>query len=109
VLRHERVVLGLECGLFNELDLPNPVIGLYRRDLQRTVRLLVGRMSGEEQRTSRVTNELESVFDLDWNPSRSIYSTQLIGTCPHPLRRQAKTSAANRMHRANFVPHCGLA
>jgi hypothetical protein len=74
----------LNRGLFSELDRANPVVGLYRRDLQRTyVRLLVGRVSGEEQRTPRVANELESAFYLDWNPSyldwnpsRSIDSAQ---------------------------------
>jgi hypothetical protein len=74
----------LNRGLFSELDRANPVVGLYRRDVQRTyVRLLVGRVSGEEQRTPRVANELESAFYLDWNPSyldwnpsRSIDSAQ---------------------------------
>ena len=71
------LVRDLNRGLFSELDRANPVVGLYRRDLQRTyVRLLVGRVSGEEQRTPRVTNELESPFYLDWNPSRSIDSAQ---------------------------------
>jgi hypothetical protein len=86
------LVRDLNHGLFSELDLPNPVIGLYRRDLQRTyVRLLVGRMSGgEEQRTPRVTNELESAFDLDWNPSRSIYSTQRERHVSSPLAGAGK-------------------
>jgi hypothetical protein len=71
------LIRDLNRGLFSELDRANPVVGLYRRDLQRTyVRLLVGRVSGEEQRTPRVTNELESAFHLDWNPSRSIDSAQ---------------------------------
>jgi hypothetical protein len=71
------LVRDLNRGLFSELDRPNPVVVLYRRDLQRTyVRLLVGRVSGEEQRTPRVTNELASPFYLDWNPSQSIHPTQ---------------------------------
>ena len=71
------LVRDLNRGLFSELDRTNPVVGLYRRDLQRTyVRLLVGRVSGEEQRTPRVTNELESAFDPDWNRSRIISSVQ---------------------------------
>jgi hypothetical protein len=71
------LVRDLNRGLFNELDRAKPVIGLYRRDLQRTyARLLVGRMSGEEQRTPRVTSELESPFDLDWNPSLTIHSAR---------------------------------
>ena len=49
----------LNQGLFSELEQANAVIGLYRRDLQRTyVRLLLVRVSGEEQRTPRVANEL---------------------------------------------------
>jgi hypothetical protein len=71
------LIRDLNRGLFNELDRSNPVIGLYRRDLQRTyVHLLVGRMSGEEQRTPRAGNEPASAFDFDWIPSRSIYSAQ---------------------------------
>jgi hypothetical protein len=71
------LVRDLNRGLFSELDRPNPVVVLYRRDLQRTyVRLLVGRVSGEEQRTPRVTNELASAFLLDWNPSQSIHPAQ---------------------------------
>ncbi len=71
------LVRDLNRGLFSELDRANPIVGLYRRDLQRLyVGLLLGRVSGEEQRTPRVTNELESAFYLDWNPSRSIQSAQ---------------------------------
>ena len=66
-------VRDLNRGLFNELDGVNPVIGLYRRDLQRTyVRLLVGRASGEERLPSRAGNELEAVvLYLDWKPPPS--------------------------------------
>ena len=53
------LVRDLNRGLFSEIDRANPIVGLYRRDLQRTyVRLLVGRMSGEEQRTPRVSSLL---------------------------------------------------
>ena len=71
------LVRDLNRGLFSELDQANPIVGLYRRDLQRTyLRLLVGRVNGVEQRAPRVTSELESAFDLDWNPSRTIPSEQ---------------------------------
>jgi hypothetical protein len=71
------LVRDLNRGLFSELDQANPVVGLYRRDLQRTyVRILVGRVSGEEQRAPRVTSELESALYPDWNRSRIIPSAQ---------------------------------
>lgn len=71
------LVRDLNRGLFSELDRTNPVVGLYRRDLQRTyVRILLGRLSGDEQRTPRATDGLESVFYPDWDPSRSIPSTR---------------------------------
>jgi len=85
------LVRDLDRGLFSELDRANPVVGLYRRDLQRTyVLLLVRRVSGEEQRTPRVTNELESAFDLDWNPSRSIDSAHRERRASSPLAAAAK-------------------
>jgi hypothetical protein len=94
------LVRDLNRGLFNELDRANPIIGLYRRDLQRTyVRLLVGRMSGEEQRTPRATSELESPFDLDWNPSRITHSAP-------PERRLSPllAEAAKDQRRAQNAP-----
>jgi hypothetical protein len=85
------LVRDLDRGLFSELDRANPVVGLYRRDLQRTyVRPLVGRVRGEEQRPPRVTNELESAFYLDWNPSRSIDSAQRERRALSPLAAAAK-------------------
>jgi hypothetical protein len=85
------LVRDLNRGLFSELDRASPVVGLYRRDLQRTyVRLLVGRVSGNEQRTPRVTNELGSAFDLDWDPSRSIYSAARERRVSSLLARAAK-------------------
>jgi hypothetical protein len=85
------LVRDLNRGLFSELDRPNPVVVLYRRDLQRTyVRLLVGRVSGEEQRTPRVSNELASAFHLDWNPSQSIPPTQRERHVSSPLAGAAK-------------------
>jgi hypothetical protein len=57
------LVRDLNRGLFSELEQATPVIGVYRRDLQRTyVRLLGGRISGEDQRTPRVTGAMESAL-----------------------------------------------
>jgi hypothetical protein len=94
------VVRDLNQGLFGELLRAHPVVGLYRRDLQRAyVRLLVGRMSGAEQRTPRVTNELASPFYLDWNPSQS--------TDPAPRGRRVSSllsAAAKDQRREQNAP-----
>jgi Met-zincin len=64
----------LNRGLFSDLDQKHPVVGLYRRELQRTyVRVLVSRASGEDQRAPRVTSDQPSSLDLDWNSSRSLF------------------------------------
>ena len=85
------LVRDLNRGLFSELDRANPVVGLYRRDLQRVyVSLLAGRASGEERRAPHAGNELQSAFDLDWNPSRSIHSAQHERRVSSPLAGIAK-------------------
>ncbi len=84
------LVRDLNRGLFSELDGANPVISLYRRDLQRTyVRLLVGRASGEERLTPRAGNELDAVFRLDWKPLRS-YPAQREAGVALPLAEAGK-------------------
>ena len=89
------LVRDLNRGLFSEIDRANPVVGLYRRDLQRTyVRLLVGRMSGEEQRTPRP--ELASA-SLDWNPSRMVPSER-------PKRRLSSLCWPKNMRREQNAP-----
>lgn len=56
----------LNHGLFIELERPNPVIGLYRRDLQRAyVRLLVSLSSSQGRAPRGPSNEMESSFYLD--------------------------------------------
>ena len=85
------LVRDLNRGLFSELDRATPVIGLYRRDLQRTyVRLLVGRVSGEEQRTPRVSGALESASYFYGNPSRDISSAQQEPGVSTPITESAK-------------------
>jgi hypothetical protein len=87
------LIRDLNLGLFNELDRSTPVIALYRRDLQRTyVRLLIGPMTGEEQRTPRAINDAASAsaFDFDWNPSRGIHSGQRERGVSSPLAEAAK-------------------
>jgi len=66
----------LNRGLFSELDRATPVIGLYRRDLQRIyVRLLVRRVSGEET-GPRALAALESAFNFYGNSLRDTSSAQ---------------------------------
>jgi hypothetical protein len=59
------LIRDLNHGLFTELDVPNPVISLYRRDEQRAyVRLLVTLATGEGRATRGASNELEESFYL---------------------------------------------
>ncbi|MEO8628014.1 MAG: zinc-dependent metalloprotease [Betaproteobacteria bacterium] len=85
------LVRDLNRGLFSELDQAMPVIDLYRRGLQRSyVQVLVGRVSGEEQRTPRIGNELESAIDPDWNLVPSSYSVQHERRMSSPVAGAAK-------------------
>jgi hypothetical protein len=74
------LIRDLNRGLFSELEAAHPVVGLYRRDLQRAyVRLLVNRFSGDERTPLRASKEIEVTPDyLDWMPSQR-----------HPARRDA--------------------
>jgi hypothetical protein len=96
------LVRDLNRGLFSELDGANPVIGLYRRDLQRTyVRLLVGRASGEERLPSRAGNELEAVLNLDWKPLPS-HSAQREAGVPFLLAEAGKDQRRNQNAPSEF-------
>jgi hypothetical protein len=83
------LVRDLTRALFSELDRAKPVVGLYRRDLQRTyARLLASHISGEEQRKPRVTNGLASITYLDWNPQREWRVSSLLEGVAEDQRRE---------------------
>jgi hypothetical protein len=91
------LVRDLNRALFSELDRANPVVGLYRRDLQRTyVRLLAGHISGEEQRKPRVANEPESASYLDWNPQRERRVSPLLAGVSKDQRREQNAPSEYR-------------
>ena len=77
------LIRDLNRGLFKELETTRPVLGLYRRGLQRLyVTLLVGRMRGEQQAPSSANSAIDSTYP-DWG------SLQLNRT-----RREATSSLA---------------
>jgi hypothetical protein len=60
------LIRDLNRGLFKELETSRPVIGLYRRELQRVyVTLLTGRMKGEQQAPSGASSAVD-VPAPDW-------------------------------------------
>jgi hypothetical protein len=80
----------LNRGLFKELETPRPVIGLYRRELQRLyVTLLVGRMKGEPQAPAGASSAIDANYP-DWE-SLQINGTQREATNSLSLAEAAQT------------------
>ena len=60
------LIADLNRGLFKELETPRPVIGLYRRELQRLyVTVLLGRTKAEPQAPAGASSALETSYP-DW-------------------------------------------